>query len=783
MTSPGPSPAWRGYASAASIAAAAILARLALSPWIGARLPFVFGFPAVAVAAWTLPFGPALAAFGVIAAGGALFLSWPDGYAFLPLFLVSGGAILWLGQRSRAGAEALAQSEARFRQLADAMPQIVWIARADGHTEYFNRRWFDYVGGSQDTLGHGWSLPLHPDDRQRSVERWKRSVETGEDYEIEYRLRSVTGDYRWFLGRALPARDAEGRVVRWFGTCTDIHDMKLARQSLQEAEQEKARLLRREEKRAEQLRKLANASLAMQGAPSLASLLGVVAHEARRALDARQGYAALPQDGDWSRGLHASSFSDSLGEWRGKAAPLDGSGFETAACDSGQTLRFSPEELEKQPRHRPHPGRPAPRGLLAAPFLDRAGRCLGAVVLSERREGAFTEDDENVLAQLAAFAAAAIDNLRLSDALRAGDQRKAEFLATLGHELRNPLAPVRHGLQVLRRLGPSEGQAAETRGMMERHVAHLAHLLDDLLDLARINNGRIELRRESVRLAEVVARAAEAARPAIEDRRQSLRLHLDEALAVHADPVRLAQAVGNLLSNASRFSPVGGEVRLSARREGSQAVVEVVDDGTGIAADMLERVFDMFVQERHGDEPGPGGLGIGLTLARALVESHGGQISATSPGRGKGSTFAIRLPAEGAAEPAKEEASSPTAAAGLRVLVVDDNHDSAESLAVLLRLMGHEVRLAHDGPSAVEAAEVFEPALALLDIGLPGFSGLEVARRLRRMRWGKAARLIAMTGYGQEEDRRRSTEAGFDRHLVKPIDPDIVEGLLAGLPS
>ena len=522
----------------------------------------------------------------------------------------------------------------------------------------------------------------------------------------------------------------------------------------------------------------------MQSAVSLRSLLGVITAEARRAIGARHAVSSLPHEGDWAAGLHDSSFSDSYADWRGKAAPPDGTGLDALVMAPADAVRLTPAEVEAHPAHRPQEGRPPLRGYLAAPLLGRSGRSLGLVQLSDRREGDFTEDDENVLVQLASLAAAAIENVRLYDALREADKRKDEFLATLAHELRNPLAPVRTGLQVLRLAGPATGPAAQARQMMERQVAHMVRLIDDLLDLSRINKGRINIQKERVRLADIVARAAEAAQPALDERRQKLEAIADESLRLEADPVRLAQVLGNLLANASRYAPEGGTIRLEVRREGGQAVLRVSDDGVGIAPDMLERIFDMFAQERNNEMRSQGGLGIGLTLVRGLVELHGGKVSASSAGRGKGSTFTVRLPveAESAQSAPQEDVNRKESRAGHRVLVVDDNHDSAESLAVLLRLLGQEVELAHDGPSALEAAAAFEPELVLLDIGLPGLSGLEVARRLRQTPVGKQARLIAMTGYGQEEDRRRSMEAGFDRHLVKPIDPELVEGLLAGLP-
>jgi CheY-like chemotaxis protein/two-component sensor histidine kinase len=318
--------------------------------------------------------------------------------------------------------------------------------------------------------------------------------------------------------------------------------------------------------------------------------------------------------------------------------------------------------------------------------------------------------------------------------------------------------------------------------LIERQVDHLVRMVDDLMDVSRVMRGRVDLRRECVELAAVVARAVETARPQIDAGRHRLTVDLPpDPVWLDADPVRLAQVFANLLNNAAKYTEPGGAVTLSARRDGADVVVRVADTGVGIPADLLPRVFDLFVQADQSLGRARGGLGIGLTVVKSLVGLHGGTVRASSPGPGRGSVFEVRLPAPADAAgrpPARPPAPS---APPRRVLVVDDNADAADSLAMLLRLGGHDVRVAYDGPAALAAAREFGPQVAFLDIGMPGMDGYEVARRLQAEAAARRPVLVALTGWGQAEDRRRTTEAGFDLHLVKPADLADVNAILAGL--
>jgi signal transduction histidine kinase len=374
------------------------------------------------------------------------------------------------------------------------------------------------------------------------------------------------------------------------------------------------------------------------------------------------------------------------------------------------------------------------------------------------------------------------DRKRAEEALREADRRKDEFLAMLAHELRNPLAPIKNAAQVFRVLGPADTNLQYAREVIDRQVGHLSRLVDDLLDVSRITRGKISLQKERLEVATVVARAVETSRPLIESRGHDLVVSLPgEPVSLLGDLTRLSQVVSNLLTNAAKYTPEGGRIWLTVAREADEVAVEVRDTGVGIPPDMLGRVFELFTQVDRSLDRSEGGLGIGLTLVRSLVELHGGTVEAQSDGPGRGSRFVVRLPALADGDRKGVRPEDPPARAGSparRILVVDDNGDAADSLALLLSIAGHATRTARDGPQALAAAEEFRPEVVILDLGLPGIDGYEMARRLRERYGPDAPLLVALTGYGQEEDRRRSHEAGFDHHVVKPPDLAILESLL-----
>jgi two-component system CheB/CheR fusion protein len=367
--------------------------------------------------------------------------------------------------------------------------------------------------------------------------------------------------------------------------------------------------------------------------------------------------------------------------------------------------------------------------------------------------------------------------------LQEADRRKDEFLAMLGHELRNPLAPILNGLHILR-MGKVDGQAAErVQSMMEHQVRTLSRLVDDLLDVSRITRGKIQLRKEPIDLGLAIGRAIGTVRPLIELQKHELSVSLPEGpVYVEADVTRLEQVLINLLTNAAKYTEPGGHIRLDVARDRAEVVVGIRDNGIGISDDLLPRIFDMFTQADCLLDRAQGGLGIGLTLVRRLIQMHGGSVVAHSDGPGKGSEFVVRLPAMTAPAPRAAELPAepmPARSNPLRVLVVEDELAVGEMLVMLLELWGHTVRAVYDGPAALAAAQTFDPEVVLCDIGLPGMSGYQLARRLCRREGGARPVLVAITGYGQEEDRRRAQQAGFAHHMTKPVDPAALEALLA----
>ncbi len=369
------------------------------------------------------------------------------------------------------------------------------------------------------------------------------------------------------------------------------------------------------------------------------------------------------------------------------------------------------------------------------------------------------------------------------EALREADTRKDEFLATLSHELRNPLAPLRSSLEIVKRLATMPQNASAALAIMDRQLSHLVRLVDDLLEVSRITRGQVELRREHVRLDAAIHGAIETSEPLIRAGNHRLIVSLpDEPLMLDADPVRLAQIFGNLLNNAAKYSEKGGQIEIAARRDGEEALVTIRDSGDGIEAEQLPKLFQIFTRGERSARRNQSGLGIGLALVRRLTEMHGGRVEASSEGIGKGSCFSVRLPlnVRQVAAP-KARGREHSSIESLSVLVVDDNKDAAESLAMLLRTAGAEVHVAHDGPTALAEFERAEPHVVLLDIGMPDMDGCEVARRLREVARPDRVTLVALTGWGQDEDRRRVREAGFDHHLVKPVDLASLQTLLTSV--
>jgi len=560
----------------------------------------------------------------------------------------------------------------------------------------------------------------------------------------------------------------------------------------------RAQLVEREQRSTARLRVLAEASRVFAAtSPDVASVVDVMAAEVLAHVGDSCSIALASPDGEW---LDIAMIHDRdpererlLREVAGSLRIRRGEGVTGKVLATGTPVllaSIAPNEMA---------ARTAPsvaqriealrvRSFLAVPLKTR-GRTIGTITTSRYEEGnPFTDDDRALLEDLADRAALAIENARLHEVERHAraraenaDHRKDEFLAMLGHELRNPLAPIWTALEIMKQLPPSDDRQVWAREAITRQMTQLSRLVDDLLDVSRIHLGKIDLRLEPLDLGVVALQALEASRPLLSERNHDVSVELPPIPArVQADAIRLTQIISNLLNNAAKYTDPGGRVRLRVASENNEAIVTVSDSGIGIPADMLERVFDLFAQVRAARDHARGGLGIGLTLVKRLVEMHGGYVRVASAGEGRGSEFVLGFPLLAAAA-AVESVGAPVvkhAGAARRVLIADDNVDAADGLRRLLELQRHQVEVVHDGESAVAALSRSEPEVVLLDIGLPGLDGLEVARRIRARGGDHRPLLVAVTGLGRAEDRQRSAEAGFDHHLVKPIDLASLAALL-----
>ncbi len=576
---------------------------------------------------------------------------------------------------------------------------------------------------------------IHPDDRGPTRTAIERSISDRVPYDVDYRtVDPATGAQRWVRAIGRTFYDTDGTPTRFDGVTLDVTDRRRADDALRESER-RYRLVGEAANDAIWDWDLVTNRVAWN--EGVRRVYGYA--EGQVGSDASWWLENIhPDDRDRiAHDIHAA-IGGGVEFWTGEYRFRRADGSFAAVFDRGRVVRDD--------------GRPV--------------RMVGSMLdLTERKR---LEDE---LRQVAA---------ELSEA----DRRKDEFLAVLAHELRNPLAPIRSALQIMK-LTDQRGPREEARTLMERQLEQMVRLVDDLMDVSRITRGKVELRKERVQLSAVVNSAVETSRPLVEQMGHELTVSLHpQPVILDADPTRLAQVFSNLLNNAAKYSERGGRIRLTAERRGSEVVVSVKDTGIGIPADKLTSIFDMFSQVDRSLEKAQGGLGIGLTLVKRLTEMHGGTVEARSEGAGRGSEFVVRLPvvAEAPASKRDGDRGDPSAPrSSLRILIVDDNRDGADSLAMMLGLMGNDTRTAYDGREGVEVAEKVRPDVVLFDIGLPKLNGYEACRRIRGQAWGKNVVLIAVTGWGQDEDRRRSQEAGFDHHLVKPVDPNALMTLLAGL--
>lgn len=671
--------------------------------------------------------------------------------------------------------EALRKSEERLRLALDASRMGVW----DWDLRQNQVQWSDGVArihgmapGSFAGTQEAFLDLVVPDDREFVSESVSRALAGEASYDVEFRSARPEGGFHWVAAKARVVTE-DGEPVRMIGVALDVTERKRAEQDarfLVDASAELARLV----DYASTLQKLAR--LAVPGfadwcAVDILDDNGILRRLAVAHVDptkvelAHDLYHRFPPDPEAPTGVWGILRT-------GKP--------EIVREISDELLQASIADPELLRIMRAL----GLRSYMGVPLTVR-GRVLGVLTFIAAESGRrYDVRDLRVAEDLAHRAAVAIENAELYQALQEADRRKDEFLALLGHELRNPLAPIRSALYVLKLSEADAAIAQRARATMERQVEQLVRLVDDLLDVSRIMRGKLELRREPVEMAVVIARAVETSQPLISAEGHQLRSDIQsEPLQVDGDPVRLAQIVSNLLNNAAKYTDRGGQIRVVARREGAQAVVRVQDTGIGIAHELLPRLFDMFFQAERRTRESHGGLGIGLSLVRGLAELHGGSIEAQSSGPGQGSEFILRLPLLGMAEPEADGAlrldEEEPALASRKLLVVDDNIDAADTLATLLELKGQQVQVAYDGPSALSLAAADPPDIAFLDLGMPGMDGYALAREFRAHPRLRCVRLVALTGWGQAEDRHKSKRAGFDDHVVKPADSAVLHHLLS----
>jgi len=574
---------------------------------------------------------------------------------------------------------------------------------------------------------------------------------------------------RWIHAEYSPTSDASGAVDGWVACVLDVTDRKGAEQRVAVAHTALARLF--------------ELSVMPGGEEAMPALLQAVIDTAVDVSDAHMGTLHLYDQATES--LHIVAHRGFQPPFLAYIATVHDS--PSASCEAmKRRASVIVEDVSTSPLF----VGPAMavmeaagvRAVQATPMMSREGRLLGVFSTYWRAPHPPVHDALGPLEIIARQAADMIEHRQQEERLREANRRKDEFLAMLGHELRNPLAPILTATDLMKLRG--DGTTERERDIIERQAKYLVRLVDDLLDVARITRGTIELRKERVDLAEVVAKAIEIASPLLEQRLHRLSVQVSRNdLIVTVDPGRMTQVIGNLLTNAARYTDPGGEIRVIGRVIDDVVTLCVQDTGIGISSAMLPRVFDLFVQEKQALDRPRGGLGLGLAIVRNLVELHRGSVAARSEGIGKGSEFVISLPRSREDSESGRLASvprheKPSKSGGARILVVDDNEDGAKTLAAVLEELGHDVRIANEGHAALRVVEGFTPALALLDIGLPVMDGYELARRLREQPRLAGVRLVAMTGYGQESDRRRSSEAGFEAHLVKPVDLGILQDVV-----
>jgi PAS domain S-box-containing protein len=603
---------------------------------------------------------------------------------------------------------------------------------------------------------------VHPDDRRTVDESWAAAL-AGAPYDIEHRI-IANGAVKWVREKAVLEFDGKGVLLGAFGITQDITEQKNVEHALQWS-------VRRNELLTKTAARLLESSDAQMIVEQLCA-------EVMTFLDCELFFNFVADDDAPRLRLNAcAGISTEIAE---QIEWLD-FGVAVCGCVARDRERIIAESISSVEDARTTLIRSFGVEAYCCHPLMAQGKLLGTLSFGSRSRPTFRDEEVEVMQAVSNLVAMAMARLKMEQALREADRRKDEFLATLAHELRNPLAPIRSGLQVLKSDAAQGLKAARVQEIMARQLDHVVRLVDDLMEVSRIRSGKIALRLEPVDLAAAIRQAVESSQPFLDANGVAVSVATPEApLYVEGDPVRLAQVVSNLLNNAGKYTEPGGRVDITLDHSDGWATLSVADTGVGIPTDMMPHVFDLFAQVDRNLGRAQGGLGIGLALVRKLVALHGGEVTAQSAGQGRGSRFTVRLPVTDAIPAGKTNASvSSNERTGQRVLVIDDNRDAAASMSMLLETMGADARVAGDGETGVAVFETFHPALVFLDLGMPGMDGFETARRLRATPAGRAATLVALTGWGGEDTRARTKAAGFDLHLTKPASVEDVRRVLA----
>lgn len=711
--------------------------------------------------------------------------------------------------------DTLRQSEELLRALANTIPQLAWMAGTDGGIVWFNDRWYAYTGRTpQQSVGWGWQDMIDPEALPAVMARWRDTMRRGEPFEMEFPLRGADGSFRWYLTRVSAVRDAEGRVVRWFGTNTDVDQVKRAEQAL------------RDESHVLEL--LNNTGSILASTRDLRSLLRATTEAATGVSGARFGaFIHYGQEGDGTLfsmvtlSSGTSSGFQSFGEPRASALyPPEARAEGLVRVDD---VSQDPRYAGSAPQFGLPSGHPALRSYMAVPVVARSGELLGTMFFGHPEPGIFTERSERIVRGIAAQAAIAVDNTRLYEATRrAAEERKIllenertaraeaerssqmkdEFLATLSHELRTPLSAILGWSQVLRR-GSRDGADLQ-RGLqtIERNARSQAQLIEDLLDMSRITSGKVLLDMQAIAPASFIDAAIETVRPAADAKHIAIEKHyLAPGALVAGDTGRLQQVIWNLLSNAIKFTPRDGLVAVEVGErdtEGGKVVaITVRDNGAGIRPEFITHVFERFRQEDASMTRRHGGLGLGLSIVKHLVEQHGGTVHAESPGEGLGASFTIELPrAEAPAGGGRGNRATPAPSpvpeslentvrdlAGMTVLVVDDARDGRELIARILTDCHARVRVAASAREAFDALRAERPDVLVSDLGMPEVDGFELIGWVRALPRDQGGQLpaIALTAFARPEDRLKALEAGFSTHISKPVEPAELIAALASV--